>query len=131
MLIIKNHDTALLNPEELASKANGIIDKITDSDCPETVRVDLVVKFQKGGALLHFNSKEAVKWIRQPEIEDTFLQKFDKDAYVKERQHNVLLCGVPIIFDPSKQANLREIEEVNGLVKHSIIKARWIKPEGR
>ena len=131
MLIIKDHDTALLNPEELANKANGIIDKIIDPNCPETVKVDLVVKFQKGGALFHYNSKEAVKWIRQPEIKDAFLQKFDKDAYVKECQHSVLLRGVPIILDPSKEANLREIEEVNGLAKFSIVKARWIKPEGR
>lgn len=131
ILIIKDHDTALLNPEKLASKANRIIDKITDPNHPKSIKVDLIVKFQKGAALLHFNSKKTVKWICQPEIENIFLQKFNKNAYVKECQHNVFLHEVSIIFDPSKEANLCKIKKVNGLVKHSIIKVKWIKPKGR
>jgi hypothetical protein len=120
---------ALLNPEELANKANEILDKITDSDRPENVRVDLVAKFTNGHALLYFNSKEAVKWFCQLEIEEAFFQKFDKKVFVKERLHNFLLQGVPIIFDPSKEAYLHEIEEVNSLAKYSFLKLDGSNPK--
>jgi hypothetical protein len=105
MIIIKDHHTALLNPEELANRANEILEKIKDKDQPETVRVDLIAKFLSR-LLFYFNSKEVAKWIRQPEIEDKFLKQLDKNAYVKERPHNVLLHGVPIILDPSKESHL-------------------------
>jgi hypothetical protein len=105
MIIIKDHHTALLNPEELANRANEILEKIKDKDRPETVRVDLVAKFLSG-SLFYFNSKEVANWIRQPEIEDEFLKQLDKNAYVKECLHNILLHGVPIILDPSKESHL-------------------------
>ena len=131
MIVVKDSIFSVTTADELVEKANGIIGKIEDSDRPGTVKIESITKFPKGGALLQLNSKEVAKWLRQPEIEDIFLKKFAKDAYVKERPHSVLLRGVPIILDPSNEAHLREIEETNGLTKFSIMKARWIKPEGR
>ena len=131
MVIIKDSETAMLHPDALMEKANGIIAKIKDSDRPEAVKIEFITKFPNGGALLHLNSKEAAKWLRDPTIEEAFLKKLDKNAYVKERPHNVLLRGVPIIFDPGNETHLREIEETNGMLKYSILKAKWIKPEER
>jgi hypothetical protein len=131
MIVIKDFESSTVTPDELAVKANGIIANIKDYDRPEEVKIDNITKFLNGGLLLQLNSKEATKWLRQPEIEEAFLSKLAKDAYVKERPHNVLLRGVPIIFDPSSVTHLREIEETNNLPKYSLLKARWIKPEGR
>ena len=131
MIVLIDNDTAALHPDELASKANNILGKIEDSDRPENYKVDFINRLSSDGFLFYFANKEAVDWIRQPEIEEVFLKQLAKDAYVKVRPYNVLLRGVPIIFDPSNPSHLCEIEEANGLIKHTIIKARWIKPEAR
>jgi hypothetical protein len=131
MIIIKDFDTATMTIDKLVDKANGIIVKIQDKDRPDSVKIESITRFPNGSMLLHLNSKEAVKWLREPSIEDAFLKKLDKDAYVKERPYNVLLRGVPIIFNPGNQSHLREVEEINGLTKYSILKAKWIKPENR
>jgi hypothetical protein len=131
LIVIKDFDSAMITTDELKEKANGIIAKIKDRDRPETVLVETITRFANGSTLLQLNSKEAVKWLREPDIEDVFLKKIAKDAFVKERPHNVLLRGVPITYDPGNEHHLREIEEANGLVKYSILKSRWIKPENR
>jgi hypothetical protein len=131
LIVIKDFDTAMLSTDTLMEKANGILTEIRDRERPETVKIEAITRFLNGGMLLQFNSKEATKWLRDPLIEDTFLKKFAKDAYVKEHPFNVLLRRVPIIFEPSNEAHLCEVEEANGLIKFLIIKARWIKPEGR
>jgi hypothetical protein len=131
MIIIKDNDITALHPEELANKANDILNGIKGHDRPETVKVEFINRLSPEGMLFYFNSKDTVKWIRQPAIEDIFLKQLAKDAYVKSRPYNILLRGVPIIFDPSNEAHLREIEELNGLFKFAILKARWIKPAAR
>jgi hypothetical protein len=131
LIVIKDFDTAMLSTDTLMEKANGILAEIHDRERPETVKIEAITRFLNGGMFLQFNSKEAIKWLRDLLIKDTFLKKFAKDAYVKERSHNILLRRVPIIFEPSNEAHLREVEEANGLIKFSIIKAKWIKPEGR
>ncbi len=112
-------------------RANGIIADIIDSDRLESIRVELITRFLKGGVLLHLDSRKAAHWLRELGVEKVFLQKFAKNAVVRERLHHILLCGVPITFDPGNKNHLQEIEEVNSLLKYSLLKARWIKPEGR
>lgn len=131
LIVIKDFDTAFLEPDALLNKVNKVIGEIEDSDRLEKVQVDFITKFPNGGALLHLNSKEAADWLKDPNVEDTFLKAFSKDAYVKECSYSILLRGVPIIFDPSSEEHLWDIEEENGLRKFSILKARWIKPEAR
>ena len=131
LIVIKDFDTSMLDTDQLMEKANNIIVKIDDCDRPDLVKVEAVTRFSNGGTLFQLNSKEAVKWLREPGNEDTFLKKLAKDAYVRERVHSVLLRGVPIIFEPGNESHLREIEEANSLSKFAIVKARWIKPEGR
>ena len=131
MIVIKDFDTAMMPMDKLVDKTNDIIAKIQDRDRPEVIRVESITRFPNGGTLLHLNSKEATKWLRDPGNKDTFLRQLDKDAYVKERPHNILLRGVPIIFDPGNQSHLQEVKEINGLIPNSIFKAKWIKPEIR
>ena len=121
----------MTSTEDLIKRANGIIMSIEDSDCPEPAKIKSITRFLKGRILLHLNSKEAAYWLREPEVKEVFLQKFAKNTSVRERQHHILLCRVPITFDPGNENYLWEIEEANGLLKYSLLKARWIKPEGR
>jgi hypothetical protein len=131
MVIVKDHDVALMDPEELTVRANNIIANLEDNNRPDPVKIDFTRKVANGGTILYTNSTEAANWLREPEIEEAFLSKFAKDSYVKERTYKVLLRGVPIIFDPSNEDHLREVEEVNELTKYSLLKAKWIKPEAR
>src|SRR6202789_452058 len=131
MINIKDADSSMISTDILKEKANGILAKIKGNGSPKTVEDETITRFFNGGTLLHLNSKEAAKWIRDPIVEDDFLKKFAKDAYIKERPHNILLQGVPITLDPGNENHLREIEEANGLIKYSILKAKWIKPEAR
>ncbi|KAH9953861.1 hypothetical protein BC827DRAFT_1097450, partial [Russula dissimulans] len=61
----------------------------------------------------------------------TFMAEFSKDSQVRDRTYNLVVPRVPITFEPSNEAHLREIEEENGLHKHAVRKAKWIKPLGR
>jgi hypothetical protein len=131
MIIIKDTDSSMINTDILKEKANGILVKIKGNDHPKTVEVETIIRVFNGGTLLHLNSKEAAKWIKDPIVEEDFFKKFAKDAYIKECPHNILLQGVPITFDPGNENHLREIKEANRLIKYSLLRAKWIKPEGR
>jgi hypothetical protein len=116
---------------DLKDKANGIITDLEDPTRPEVVRVESVTRTRNGSLLLLFNSKAAADWIREPDIDDKFLDRFAIGASIRDRQFNVMLRWVPIILDPSNSAHLREIEETNNLSELAIHKARWIKPINR
>jgi hypothetical protein len=131
LIDFKDNNAAMTSTEALIDKANEIIASIDDNDRPDVAKVEAMTRFLKGGVLLHLNSREAARWLREPGVEEVFLQKFASNATVRERLHHVLFQGVPITFDPGNEEHLREVEEANGLLKYSLVKARWIKPEGR
>ena len=116
---------------DLQSKANEILDKMTDADKPEKVKVKTVLKTKKNAILLTLNSKEAAIWIRDPGNEEAFANAFSKGAHIQEREYNLVLPRVPLTFEPENQKHLREIEEMNSFPSHIIRKARWIKPAAR
>jgi hypothetical protein len=123
-------DNATLNTNllDLKEKANSLISEMEDPTRPEVVRIENVTRTRDGSLLLLLNSKEAADWIREPDVEDRFLDKFAIGACIRDRKYNIMLRWVPITYDPANSAHQREIEEANGLPDHSIQKARWIKP---
>jgi hypothetical protein len=92
------------------------------------VNVESISRTRDGSLLLMLNSKESAEWLREPDVEDKFLDKFAMGACIRDRNFNVILRWVPITLDPDNRSHHREIEEVNGLPDHSIQKVRWIKP---
>ncbi len=66
---------------DLQSKANKILDKMTDADKPEKVKVETVLKTKKNAILLTLNSKEAATWIRDPGNEEAFANAFSKGVH--------------------------------------------------
>ena len=126
-------ENATLNTSlvDLKDKANRIIADMSDPTRPDLVQVDNVSRTQGGSLLLLLNSKEAAAWLKDPVKEYNFLDKFAVGSSIRNRDFNVLLRWVPIIFGPEDRMNHREIEEGNELPAHSIQKARWIKPINR
>jgi len=122
-------ENAMLNTSllDLKDKANKIVTDMEDPICPEVVKIENVTRTRNGSLLMLLNSKEAADWLREPDIEDRFMDKFAIGACFKDRSFNVLLRWVPITFEPSNSAHRREIEEANRLPDHSIQNARWIK----
>ena len=81
--------------------------------------------------MLTLDSKEAVAWIKQVEIEMAFTVAFAEGSHIAERLYNLIALSVPISFDPKADKHLHELEEANGLCAKEIVKAKWIKLIGR
>lgn len=126
-------DNATLNVSllDLKEKANRITTEMEDPTRPEVVKIENVTRTRNGSLLLLLNSKEAADWLREPDTEDRFLDKFAIGACIRDRSYDVMLRWVPITFDPDNYVHRREVEEANTLPDHSIQKARWIKPINR
>jgi hypothetical protein len=116
---------------ELMDMANKALNKTTDGQKPDRVKVKGVHKTKRNAILLTLNSKEAVNWVRDVGNEETFTNAFSKGAHIWDREYNLIVPRVPLTFDPKKEADLREIKEVNGLPTCIITKAKWIKPVER
>ena len=121
-------NTSLL---ELKDKANKVIDQMSDPFRPDDTRIENVTRTRDGSLLLLLNAKEAADWLKEPDIEDKFVDKFANGACFRDRSYQVLLRWVPITFDPTNREHLREIEEVNTFQSHTIQSMRWIKPTTR
>ena len=111
---------------ELRDKANEIIASLGTLSPPAETKIENVMKLRNGGAILQLNSKEAANWIHEFKVEAEFTKAFAEASYFKDRQYNILVPRVPLTFDPTNNAHLREIEEANSLSPSSILKARWI-----
>jgi hypothetical protein len=59
--------------------------------------------------------------------EETFANAFSKGVHIWDREYNLIVPRVSLTFNPKKEADLGEIEKVNGLPTHIILKAKWIK----
>jgi hypothetical protein len=115
----------------LVEQANKSLDSIADQDKPAVVKVDAALKTRGGALILTLNSKEAALWLRRIEIEHAFTNSFSKGSSIRDRRFNIVVPRVPLIFEPDNLKHLRELEEVNGIEKHTFIKAKWIKPAAR
>jgi len=113
---------------EILSKANEAIAKIEDADKPKDTKAITVLKARGHAILITLNSKEATAWIRRVENDIAFTNAFAEGSHIRERTYTLIVPRIPITFEPGKDENLREIEEVNGLAKNTISKAKWIKP---
>lgn len=115
---------------ELMDKVTSTLENIKDRGKPELVKVESLYKTRKNVILLTLNSKEVAKWLREVENEMAFVDSFLKGAHFRDREYNLITPRVLLTFNPSNTKHLREIEEYNNLPPHTILKARWIKPEG-
>jgi hypothetical protein len=113
---------------KLIDMVNKALDKTSDGQKPDRVKVKGVHKTKRNVILLTLNSKEAANWVREVGNEETFANAFSKGVHIWDREYNLIVPRVPLTFNPKKEADLREIEEVNGLPTYVILKVKWIKP---
>ena len=113
---------------ELTDMANAALDKMSDGEKPEKVKVEGIHKTKRNAILLTLNSREAATWVKEVGNEETFANAFSKGAHIRAREYNLIVPRVPLTFNPKRDNDLREIEETNGLPTRVIHKARWIKP---
>jgi len=112
---------------ELATKANEAIGEIVDTGKPKDIKVEMLFKTHRQALVLILNSKEAVTWIKQPEIKIAFTMAFLEGLHITLQKYNLIVPRIPITFNPKEEKHLYEIEEVNRLCPNEIFKARWIK----
>ena len=115
------------NVLEIHDKANKAL---TASCAPQDTlehQVKAITKLCNGGILLELNSDAAVAWFLDGKTRKSFLSHFHPSATIKPRLFNVVVQFIPLSFRPGREADLREIEEVNGVEVGGISKARWIK----
>jgi hypothetical protein len=83
------------------------------------------------GVLLEANGAEVLAWIRTEGRRDAFATYLEREATIRDRTYPVTINFVPITYRPHLDADLREIEEINGFKKGEIASAKWYKPEHR
>ncbi|KAJ7347956.1 hypothetical protein DFH08DRAFT_699083 [Mycena albidolilacea] len=85
---------------------------------------------QRSGAwLLHLNTTAAATWLKAEM--NLFLAAMGGTSSFKNRFFNVLVQFVPISFDPTREGNLRGVENDNALPKGTLAKVHWVKPAHR
>ena len=107
---------------KVIARANETLKKMEDTNKLTKVHVESALQTCKGALVLTLNSKEAVTWIRQPEIKMAFIEAFSKGSHIRERIFNLITPRVPIIFKLENNNHLRELEEVNGMREIMICK---------
>jgi len=111
-----------------------VLDAICQVNNPpplDNVTIEGVTKLRNNGLVILFGTKEVVEWLQSSQAKLTFTASLAPGANIRQRQHIILVPKVPLTLDPTNEAHLREIEEINSLKENSIMKVRWIKPETR
>lgn len=114
--------------DAIQEKVKNAINLVVDPPPPTDTSIAHIARSRKTGIIINFNTKEAANWLRLPNVGNSFAMHFFAGAEIKPRYFAVIVPRIPITFDPENDGHLREIEEVSGLEKNAIAKARWIKP---
>jgi hypothetical protein len=112
----------------LAKIANDAIKQVEGSGNYTAVSARRLIN---GGILLELDSEEAARWINTAQNRLKFTAAFAPNARVKARLYPLVLQFIPLHFDPNQDAEIRNIENTNGLPRGSIDHARWLKPTHR
>ena len=127
----EGNDTMAKSLTDLVGKANEAIASIDNADKPKDAKVLSALKSHKNAVLLTLNSKEAADWFKDPMVEEAFTRMFSEGSHIREKAYNIIVPRVPTTFEPNDEKHLCEVEEVNGLDKKVLTRAKWIKPVGR
>ena len=115
----------------LKERLDKALSRARDNGEDVSYKTKVVTRLRNGGLLMELGSDEAVTWFSGQDVRKRFLEKLHPGTSTKTRDYHVVIQFVPLTFKPDRDADLREIEEINGLVKGSICRARWIKPVER
>src|SRR5882724_5308706 len=112
---------------EIKEKANRALSN--SGECLAGHSFKAVTQLRNGGILLKLDSKEVVTWFYLSKtIWKKFSPKFHKTLVIRPRAFHVVVQFIPLMLHLERLADLRDIEETNGMDEGDILKARWIKP---
>ena len=86
---------------------------------------------RNGGILMELGSDEAVTWFADVAVRSSFLEIIHPGTTIKSRDYHIVVQFVLLTFKPDNDEHLQEVEDVNGIPKGSLVKARWIKLAAR
>jgi hypothetical protein len=87
-----------------------------------------VKKLCNGNVLYQLNTKEAAAWLRAPEVQKVFMEKFDGTSNIRNKLHYVIAEFVPVTFDTGSSFAHAKLEQDNILGLDSIAYSKYIKP---
>ena len=85
------------------------------------------VKILHEDVVYTFSTREAAVWLLEPDVARAFATRMGDKAQVVARRFKVIAEMVPISFDPTDGAALRQLQETHGLLPRAITRADWIK----
>ncbi|KIJ51794.1 hypothetical protein M422DRAFT_157284, partial [Sphaerobolus stellatus SS14] len=89
-------------------------------------------QLRNGGIVYELNSSVAANLIQEnEEIRSCFMDLYSSQASVKPCLYPVIVERVSLSFKPDSSADIRNLEEGNGICTGEIERARWIKPPAR
>ncbi|KIJ50423.1 hypothetical protein M422DRAFT_77320, partial [Sphaerobolus stellatus SS14] len=89
-------------------------------------------RLSNGGIVYELDSSEAAKLIQDnEEVRKRFTDLYSAQASIKPRLYPIIAERVPTSFKPDSNADIRNLEESNGIYTGEIERARWIKPPER
>ncbi|KAJ6525116.1 hypothetical protein B0H19DRAFT_1276208 [Mycena capillaripes] len=118
---VSTYGHATLNEKELVVKANLALNHVTKEDNTAPPKTTFVGarKLRSGAIVFHLSSATGAEWVRVPKRITAFLAGIGVVEFV------------PVSFDPKLSRAFETIEDANGIGRHEIVQARFIKPLAR
>jgi hypothetical protein len=125
-------DNALdsLTEKDLVVKANTALDLMgmAGTDKPRHTSFIGAKKLRNGNVLYQLNTKEAAAWLRAPDVQKAFMEKYGGTSNMHNKLHYVIAEFVPVSFDAGSSFTHAKIEQDNVIGLDSIAYSKYIKP---
>ncbi|KIO12022.1 hypothetical protein M404DRAFT_125521 [Pisolithus tinctorius Marx 270] len=112
--------------ENIINAIKQALDATDQVDGPE-IQLKSITRLCNNSILLKLNSQEAVKWIKETKIKETFLASLGGMVRIKDRHYNLVILFLPISTDIENPDTLRNMENENNIPTSSITQIKWIK----
>jgi vacuolar-type H+-ATPase subunit H len=119
-----------LTKKDLVAKANTTLDLmgIEAEDHPTNTTFIRAKKLQNGSVLYQLNTKEAATWLRQPDVQRSFMSNYRGMSNICNKLFYVIAEFVPTTFDAGSTYTHARIEEDSALGTGTITHSRYTKP---
>ena len=120
-----------LTEKDLVTKANTALDLmgIEAADQPKDTKFVGAKKLRNGNVLYQLDTAEAAKWLRQPEVQKAFIERYGGTSNIQNKLFYTVAEFVPTTFDAgSNYAHLR-VEQDNAIPTSAMAYSKYIKPQ--
>ena len=119
----------MLSELELVAKANTTLKIMDWQDKYKPAETHFVAakKLKNSNILCRLNSIEAGKWIRNKEVQDTFISSFRVTTSIKCQTFHIVAEFVPTTFVAGDSGSYTKLEDTNNLPTDTITSTKFIK----